>query len=72
MSVISAEVEQKQEQLQMADTEFLDKLDNYAIERWESVLKYIVNPRDAKNQIGNSTKEVLKFAGLMKQIVPIK
>ncbi len=64
-------MEQKQDLQQIADTEFLDKLDNYAIERWESVLKYIVNPKDAKNQIGNSTKEVLKFAGLMKQTVSL-
>lgn len=65
--MFKAEVEQTDHQ-PLADSEFLDKLDNYAIERWESVLKYIVNPRDGKNQIGNSTKEVLKFAGLMKYI----
>ena len=58
-----------EQQQPLADVDFLDKLDNYATERWESVLKYILSPRDAKNQIGNSTKEVLKFAGLMKQIV---
>lgn len=27
-----------------------------------------MNPKDGKNQICNSTKEVLKFAGLMKSI----
>ncbi|CAF0885095.1 unnamed protein product [Brachionus calyciflorus] len=48
--------------------EMMEKLDNYAIERWESILKYIVNPKDAKNQVSNSTKEVLKFAGLMKSV----
>lgn len=32
----------------------------------KSILKYIVNPRDQNNVISNSTKEVLKFAGLMK------
>lgn len=68
---MSVGIQQDVDQQPIADTEFLDKLDNYAIERWESVLKYIVNPRDTKNQIGNSTKEVLKFAGLMKQIVAI-
>jgi len=51
---------------QTNDLDFLDKLDNYAVERWESVLKYIVNPKDAKIQIGNSTKDVLRSAGLMK------
>ncbi len=28
--------------------------------------RYIVNPKDTKDQIGNSTKEVLRSAGLMK------
>lgn len=32
----------------------------------KSILKYIVNPKDPNNQISNSTKEVLKFANLMK------
>lgn len=34
--------------------------------KFQSILKYIVNPKDESNQISNSTKEVLKFAGLMK------
>jgi hypothetical protein len=50
------------------DMRMIEKLDTYAIERWESILKYIVNPKDAANQISISTKEVLKFAGLMKSI----
>jgi transcription initiation factor TFIIH subunit 4 len=50
------------------DHKLIEKLDNYAIERWESVLKYIVNPKDSKNQVCNSTKDVLKFAGLMKSL----
>ena len=50
------------------DMRVIEKLDHYAVERWESVLKYIVNPKDSRNQICNSTKEVLKFAGLMKSI----
>lgn len=66
--MFNVQVNQPCDQQATAESEFLDKLDNYALERWESVLKYIVNPRDAKNQIGNSTKEVLKFAGLMKQV----
>lgn len=71
------------------DPKLIEKLDAYAIERWEvcflsiyyltyllynwiffplskSILKYIVNPKDPNNQISNSTKEVLKFANLMK------
>jgi hypothetical protein len=48
------------------DLKMIDKLDNYAVERWESVLKYIVNPKDPNNQVCKSTKDVLKFAGLMK------
>ena len=64
------ETDQQQQQQQNADPEFLEKLDNYATERWESVLKYIVNPKDPKNQIGISTKEVLKYAGLMKSTGP--
>ena len=31
-------------------------------------MKYIVNPKDPKNQIGISTKEVLKYANLMKSL----
>lgn len=50
----------------VADLKLIEKIDQYAIERWEAVLKYIVNPKDAKNQINISTKQVLKFAGLMK------
>ena len=30
------------------------------------MLKFIVNPKDASNQVSISTKDVLKFAGLMK------
>ncbi len=48
------------------DMKMIEKLDNYATERWESVLKYIVNPKDPNNQVCKSTKDVLKFAGLMK------
>lgn len=48
------------------DPKLIEKLDAYAIERWESILKYIVNPKDPNNQISNSTKDVLKFANLMK------
>jgi len=66
-----AKLEDNSDQHSSTDSEFLDKLDNYAVERWESVLKYIVNPKDTNNQIGNSTKEILKFAGLMKQIVSL-
>lgn len=79
-----------QEEAQTIDARMIERLDSYAIERWEvssrdltwslekkevffkyslspkSILKYIVNPRDAHNQVCNSTKEVLKFAGLMK------
>ena len=35
---------------------------------FKSILKYIVNPKDAKNQVCNSTKEILKFAGIMKSL----
>ena len=30
------------------------------------MLKFIVNPKDAANQVSITTKDVLKFAGLMK------
>jgi len=53
---------------QQADSDFIEKLDKYAIDRWESVLKYIVNPRDSKGTISLSTKEILKHADLMKSI----
>jgi hypothetical protein len=53
---------------QVFDSKIIEKLDSYSLERWESILKYIVNPKDSKNQICNSTKDVLKFAGLMKSI----
>jgi hypothetical protein len=53
---------------QAFDPKIIEKLDTYSLERWESILKYIVNPKDSKNQICNSTKDVLKFAGLMKSI----
>lgn len=49
---------------QKTTSEFIEKIDGYAVERWESVMKYIVNPRDSK--VSNSTKEILKFSGLMK------
>ena len=56
------------EDLGVVEAKMIEKLDNYAVERWESVLKYIVNPKDAKNQVCNTTKDVLKFAGLMKSV----
>jgi hypothetical protein len=65
-SLAPTELEQQGGQSNSADIEFIDKLDNYATERWESVLKYIVNPKDVKNQISISTKNILKFSGLMR------
>jgi transcription initiation factor TFIIH subunit 4 len=53
---------------QAIDAKLIEKLDSYSLERWESILRYIVNPRDAQNQICNSTKEILKFAGIMKSV----
>ena len=36
------------------------------------MLQYIVNPKDARNQVCNSTKEVLKFSGIMKSTSEIQ
>ena len=41
---------------------------NFIFLPFKSILKYIVNPKDARNQVCNSTKELLKFAGIMKSL----
>lgn len=51
---------------QKSEDELNKKLDAYSTDRWEAVLKYIVNPKEYKNFTSISTKDILKFAGLMK------